>query len=99
MVVRAPDLGLHHDLAVVDRLESLALALWDDLHLRLGLVPWSATSPPSHRWVALERSVGRLHQRLDEPQLRDLVAGPSTLDALRAARAAWERAGAGPLRR
>ena len=98
MVLRAPELDLHHDPVLVDRLESLALALWDELHLRLGLARWTATSPPSHRWVALERSVGRLHQRLDEPRLRELVVGPSTLEALRAARAGWERTGAGPLR-
>ena len=91
MVVRAPDLGGDRDLALVDRLETLALELWEEVHLALGLPRWTATSSPSNRWVALERSVGRLQQRLDDPRLAALRVSGSTQGTLRSARAAWAR--------
>lgn len=98
MVVRAPDLGVDHDLVLVDRLETLALKLWVEVHDRLGLPRWVALSSPSNRWVVLERSVGRLHQRLDDPRLQELVVRGSTQGALQEAREAWARAGAPALR-
>jgi hypothetical protein len=99
MVVGARELGVERDLRVTDRLETLALRLWDEVHLHLGLPRWTGVAAPSNRWVALERSVGRLHQRLDDPRLRTLQAGESTQVALRSARAAWREVESRRLRR
>ena len=99
MVVRAPDLDLHRDPVLVDRLETLALEVWDAVHLDLGLPRWTGVAPPSNRWVVLERSVGRLHQRLDDPRLRALPVGESTQVALCSARSSWEAASGARIRR
>jgi hypothetical protein len=91
-VVAARGIGADGDLVLTDRLESLALCVWEAVHEQLGLPRWTAVTSPRHRWVGLERSVGRLHQRLDDPGLRSIRVGEEGRVALGAARSAWQAA-------
>jgi hypothetical protein len=85
-VLAAGELG--SDLLLIDRLESIALDIWQVVQDRLGLPRWSAMASPRHRRVALERSVGRLRQRLDDPRLHGVQVDRAVLDALRLVAAA-----------